>query len=94
MAAYIIADIEITDVAQYDKYRPLSTAAQQAHGVEVLARGGKTERLEGRAPGRMVILKFQSMAAAREFYDSPEYRKARETRAGAANMNMVIVDGI
>jgi uncharacterized protein (DUF1330 family) len=94
MAAYIIADVQITDPEQYAKYRELSSAAFKIHGVEPLARGGKTERLEGREPGRIVVLKFASMDAARSFYDSDEYKKARNAREHAAVMNMLIVEGV
>ncbi len=59
-----------------------------------LVRGGKTERLEGREPARIVVLPFESMAAARAFYDSPEYAKARAARENAAVMNMIIVEGV
>ena len=93
-AAYILADVQITDPAQYDRYRALSSAAFEAHGVKPLARGGKTERLEGREPGRIVVLPFASMEAARAFYDSPEYLKARSARENAAVMNMLIVEGV
>jgi len=44
-------------------------------------------------PDRMIVLKFPSVAKARAFYDSPEYAKAREARAGAATMRMVVVEG-
>ncbi len=94
MAAYILADVEITDPDQYAKYRTLSSAAFDVHGVKPLARGGATERLEGREPGRIVVLRFESMAAAKAFYDSPEYRAARAARQGAAVMNMLIVEGV
>ena len=94
MAAYILADVEITNPEQYAEYRKWSTAAFDAHGVQPLARGGRTERLEGREPGRIVVLQFASMEAARAFYDSPEYRKARAAREGAAIMNMLIVEGV
>ena len=94
MAAYILADVAITDPDQYATYRTLSSAAFEAHGVRPLARGGATERLEGREPGRIVVLPFESVAAAKAFYDSPEYRKARAAREGAAIMNMLIVEGV
>ena len=94
MPAYIIADVQITDPVQYEEYRKWSSAAIKAHGVEVIARGGKTERLEGREPGRIVVLKFASMKAARDFYDADDYRKARDAREHAAVMNMIIVEGV
>jgi len=93
-AAYLIADVEITNPEQYAEYRKLSSAAFEAHGVKPLARGGNTVKLEGREPGRIVVLPFASLEAAQAFYDSPEYAKARAARVGAANMNMLIVEGV
>ena len=46
------------------------------------------------SPERMVILKFPTVEAAKAFYEVPEYRKAREARAGAAIMRMVVVEGL
>ncbi len=94
MAAYLLADVEITNPEQYALYRTLSSAAFDAHGVKPLVRGGTTERLEGREPGRIVVVPFASMEAAKAFYESPEYRKARSAREGAAIMNMLIVEGV
>ncbi|MDN3921704.1 DUF1330 domain-containing protein [Roseateles violae] len=94
-AAYIIANVRVTNPQQYEEYKKFSSAAFLAHGVEVLARGGQVEVLEGDwTPDRMVLLKFPSTAAARAFYDSPEYSRARQAREGAALMRMVILDGI
>jgi uncharacterized protein (DUF1330 family) len=94
MPAYIIADVEVTDPAQYEEYKKLSTATMQAHRAEVLVRGGRAEPLEGREPRRVIVLKFPSLQAARAFYDSPEYARARAARANAAIMNMFIVEGL
>ncbi|MNH47763.1 hypothetical protein D3C79_1111740 [compost metagenome] len=58
-------------------------------------RGGQVEVLEGDwNPGRTVVLKFASFEAAQAFYETPEYRKAREVRAGAAIVRMVCVEGV
>ncbi|MGL4576526.1 MAG: DUF1330 domain-containing protein [Burkholderiaceae bacterium] len=94
MPAYIIADVTVTDPVQYEEYKKFSTAAMQAHGAVVRVRGGKTVKLEGREPGRTVVLEFPTLAAAQAFYDSPEYAKARKAREGAAVMNMFVVEGL
>ncbi len=94
MPAYIIADVTVTDPSQYEEYKVLSSKSFEAHDVHVLVRGGVTERLEGREPMRTVILEFEDHAAARKFYDSEEYQRAKTARQGAAVMNMFIVDGI
>ena len=94
-SGYIIASVTVTKPEQYEEYRKWSTEAMRVHGAEVCVRGGKVEVLEGDwNPGRTVILKFKDSEQARRFYDSPEYSKAREARAGAAIMRMVLVEGV
>ena len=95
MPAYILVDCEVTDPARYEDYKALAPAAIARYGGRYLVRGGETVRLEGDwAPKRVVVLEFPSLEAARTFYDSPEYRAARETRRGAAQMDMVAVAGL
>ncbi|MGO4328356.1 DUF1330 domain-containing protein [Cupriavidus sp. 2TAF22] len=94
-AGYIIAYVDVTDPQQYEQYKVLSSKAIQAHGAEVLVRGGKVGQLEGEwAPTRVVVLKFPSFAAAKSFHDSEEYRAARASREHAAKMNMIVVEGV
>ena len=94
-SAYIIANVEVTNPTQYEDYKKWSSEAMKAHGAEVCVRGGKVEVLEGDwQPQRIVILKFPNVEAAKKFYDSPEYGKARAARQGAAIMRMIVVEGI
>ena len=95
MSGYVIANVRVTDAAQYEEYKRFSTLAMQAHGAEVCVRGGALQVLEGDwQPDRIVILKFPSVERAKAFYDSAEYRKARDAREGAAVMRMVVVEGL
>lgn len=94
-SAYIIANVDVKNPAQYEEYKRLSTIAMKAHGAEVCVRGGKTQVLEGDwTPHRLVLLKFPSVEQAREFYDSTEYGAARKARDGIAVMRMVLVEGV
>ena len=94
-AAYIIANVHVTDAAQYEEYKRLSTLAMQAHGAEPLVRGGAVQVLEGDwSPKRAVLLKFPSVEKARAFYDSPEYAAAKKARDGIAVMRMVLIEGV
>ena len=94
-SAYVIADVDVRNPAQYEEYKRLSTIAMKAHGAEVCIRGGKVEVLEGDwSPDRVVMLKFPSMEQARTFYDSTEYGAARKAREGIAVMRMVLVEGV
>jgi uncharacterized protein (DUF1330 family) len=95
MSAYLIADVRVSNTEQYEEYKKWSSAAMQAYGAEVCIRGGTVVPLEGGwTPERVVMLKFADIASAQAFYDSPEYGKAREARAGAAVMRMVVVEGV
>jgi uncharacterized protein (DUF1330 family) len=95
MSGYIIAHVQVTNPTQYEAYKKWSTLAMQAHHAEVCVRGGQVQVLEGDwAPERIVILKFPTFAAAKAFYETPEYLQAREARAGAAIMRMIAVEGL
>jgi uncharacterized protein (DUF1330 family) len=93
--AYIIAQAIVTNPEQYEGYKALAGAAVAQYGGKHIVRGGATHLLEGDwAPPRLVILEFESVEQAKRFYDSPEYRAAREQRRGAAAMNILVVEGI
>ena len=95
MSAYVIVDVTVTNNEQMLKYREWSSKAMQEHGVELLARGGAIEVLEGDwAPTRIVLMKFSTMAAARAWYESETYTHARKLRADAGVVRMVIVEGV
>lgn len=94
-SGYLIAYVDVTNPTQYEDYKRLSSAAMQAHGAEVCVRGGAVQPLEGDwAPTRVIVLKFPSFEAAKAFYETEEYRRARDARAGAAVMNMIAVEGL
>jgi uncharacterized protein (DUF1330 family) len=94
MAAYIIADVDITDPVKYEDYKKLTPGAIAKHGGRFVARGGQMATLEGNwKPGRVVIIEFPTFEQARNFYTSVEYTAARRARAGAATFRMIAVDG-
>lgn len=95
MSGYIIAHVEVSNPTQYEEYKKWSSAAMRASGAEVCVRGGEVAVLEGDwSPSRVVMLKFPTFAQAKAFYETPEYLKAREARAGAAVMRMIAVEGL
>jgi uncharacterized protein (DUF1330 family) len=95
MPAYIIANMTVTKPEAYEGYRALAAPAVAKHGGRFLVRGGKNEVLEGAFPAsRVVVVEFETYEKARAFYDSPEYRAAREKRIGAADFNMLVVEGV
>jgi uncharacterized protein (DUF1330 family) len=95
MPAYLLVDSTVTDPERYERYKQLAPLAIAKFGGRYLVRGGEATRLEGDwQPNRIVVLEFPDAQTARRFYESPEYSAARAERAGAANMNMVLVEGL
>jgi uncharacterized protein (DUF1330 family) len=94
MPAYIIALVNVTDQAKYQEYAKLAGPANVKFGGRFVVRGGKKTMLEGSIPHeRIVVNEFKDVATAKAFYDSVEYQAARQKRLGAADFNMMIVEG-
>jgi uncharacterized protein (DUF1330 family) len=95
MPAYVIVDIEVHDPVRYEEYKRLAEATVGAFGGRYAVRGGRTVVLEGEwTPNRLVVLEFDDLERAREWWDSPAYRPARELRQATARSSMVVVEGV
>ena len=95
MSAYIVARVNVTDPEKYKNYIALSPGAIAAAGGRFIARGGDVITLEGEEEtNRVVIVEFESMKKAEEFYHSELYQKAKLERQGAATGQFIIVDGL
>jgi uncharacterized protein (DUF1330 family) len=90
---YIIARVDITNPEAYARYAPTAMKAIADNGGKILARGGRSEALEGKARARNVLLEFESYEAARRHFYSEQYQVARALREGAAEIEMVLVEG-
>ena len=74
MAAYVFADNVVHDRAIFDEYRSVVGPTVFAFGGRYLLRGGPAEVAEGDwRPNGLVVIEFESMERAREWYQSPEY---------------------
>jgi uncharacterized protein (DUF1330 family) len=94
LAAYVIAEVDVTDTEVYEGYRKLVPPTLEKYGGKFLVRGGKTETKEGGwDPKRLVILEFASLEQARKWYHSPEYAPALALRLKAARSKLLLVEG-
>jgi uncharacterized protein (DUF1330 family) len=94
MAAYVIADVNVTDPGLYADYTKIVTATVEKYGGRFVVRGGAVDVKEGGwKPARLVVLEFPTMAQARDWYDSPEYAPALALRLKAANAKLILVEG-
>jgi uncharacterized protein (DUF1330 family) len=94
VAAYVIAEVNVTDPSLYENYKKLVPATLEKYGGRFAVRGGAVDSKEGGwKPSRLVVLEFPSMAQARKWYDSPEYAPALALRLKAANAKLILVEG-
>lgn len=95
MSAYVIAAIDVTDPEAYRGYSERAPATIEKYGGRYLARGGGTTTLEGEeSTTRNVVIEFDSVEAAKRWYDSPEYREAKSRREGAAVASIIVLQGV
>ena len=94
MPAYWIAHVTVTDEEAYGPYARGATEAIAAHGGEFLARGGRHVQLEGTDRARNVVARFPTLEAAEACYRSEAYQAALEHARGAAERDLVIVEGV
>lgn len=95
MAAYVLAEIEITNPEGYKEYTTLVPATIAKFGGRFLARGGEVVGLEGDWPQRRrVLIEFPSKAVALAWYESPEYAKPKAMRQANSNGRLLLLDGL
>ena len=89
---YVILTEAIKDPQGMKAYGKAAGAAMG--GVNILAVDTAPKVLEGNWHGdQTVVLEFESVDAARAWYESGAYQKAAQLRQAAADCNVVIVAG-
>ena len=95
MAAYLLAQVEVHDMAQYRKYTARTPAIIEKYGGRFLARGGEVVTLEGDAPaGRIVLIEFPSLQTVQDFYASEEYQEVKQLRLPASTAGFLALAGV
>lgn len=91
--AYIVITEDVKDPAKFGEYGKL--AAKAMDGATLLAFDPSPQALEGEWHGpQTVIMEFESVDAARAWYETDAYQEAAKIRQGAADCKGVIVTGL
>ena len=92
---YVVAQINVTDPETYADYIKLVLPTIQHFSGEFLVRGGKSVNYEGEPHGsRMVVIRFPSYQAAKDWCHSAEYAKAKAIRMSASTSVQTIIEGV
>ncbi|MQF69738.1 DUF1330 domain-containing protein [SAR202 cluster bacterium AD-804-J14_MRT_500m] len=95
MAAYAIADIQITDPIKFEEYRAQVETTIAKFNGRYLVRGGSPEKIEGDwNPTRIVVLEFPTLDLAKKWYHSESYRGPKEIRWQSADSNVIFATGV
>jgi len=95
MPAYLIANVDIKNPEKFKDYMKATPAVIKQFGGKFLVRGGGFEICEGNwNPKRLVVVEFESMQKAKQFYNSPEYKAIIDLRQSSAYTEWVFVDGL
>lgn len=91
---YWMAHMTVKDPERYKDYVAANAVPLRKYGARFLVRGGPFEARAGGDLGpRHVVIEFESYAAAKACYDSPEYQTAAKIRDEAGIAHVVIVEG-
>ena len=78
--AYLIARVRVHDKERFETFKQMSTPLISEYGGCLLAHNHEVETLEGNHEGLVVLLEFDSMEEARQFYFSDGYTAAKLVR--------------
>ena len=94
--AYVVAEIEVTNLTPYDKeYVPAAMKAIAEGGGKYIVRGGESAALYGEPPkGRIAIMVFENMEKAKAAFDSAAYKAAKKVGDKYANFRIYAVEGL
>lgn len=92
---YVVAEVDVTDLPTMQKYGEKVPETLAPFNHHYVIRSSKIQALEGEPPkGGIVMIAFDSVEKAREWYDSPAYAAIRPIRQSAAKSRIFIVEGI
>ncbi len=91
---YAVFLVDIKDEAAYQAYAEKAVPTALAAGGVPLVYGDATDSREGAWPGtRVVIAEFESLDAAKAWYESPEYAPLIPERTAAAPSSVLFIEG-
>ncbi len=94
MAAYVVGTIyDIKDPAGVEEYRGQVGPTLQKYGGKVVMFSQSIEVGDGSwSPIGIVMIEFENMARAKEWYNSPEYSAAKPKRLSTADTGLIFAD--
>jgi uncharacterized protein (DUF1330 family) len=94
-ALYIVFVERPSDPGEIAEYRRLARPTLEGRAVKFHTRPGcELHTVEGDEVDYAVVLEFDSVREAKDWYHSPEYQNAMKHRLGTARSHAVIVEKV
>jgi uncharacterized protein (DUF1330 family) len=94
MPAYVIVGADVLDEEAALAYAAVARPSIHRHGGRYLVAGPTPEPVEGEwDSSRFLVIEFPDMDRIYTWYNSPEYRHAREIRRDAVRVRMLFTEG-
>ncbi|MBR0821483.1 DUF1330 domain-containing protein [Bradyrhizobium liaoningense] len=90
---YWIGRIDVIKPEYTKAYGPALAAVLRKYDAKFLVRGGTFEAVEGKARDRNIVIEFKDYETALACYRSPEYIRAKALRAGAVDIDIIVIEG-
>jgi uncharacterized protein (DUF1330 family) len=98
MTVYMVAQVQVLDPEQWERYKEIASREIARHGGRYLTRGARpeVEEADWNQPEdlQINIAAFPSLRQAHAWYNSPEYAKALTFRKVAVRRRLFFVNGI
>jgi uncharacterized protein (DUF1330 family) len=93
MPGYVIANYTINDPEAFQKYPPAVGPTVAHYGGKLLVADRDVRAVEGSPKSAIVVIEFESVEAARRWYDSPENTAIKGLRTSTTEGWLAIADG-
>ena len=95
MPAYMVARVWVKDEPAYQDYRQMVAPIVEKYGGRFMARGGRSQWLEGAGDlGRIILLEFPTYEQALAWYRSEDYAPAMQLRQASSDGELFVVEGL
>jgi len=93
LSVFLVGTVRILDADKYAAYAAAIKGLSATFGGEPLVSGSVIDVMEGASPigERVVVVRFPDADAAKAYLRSPIYVAAKAARAGAADLELRIV---
>ena len=91
---YLVAHIKVHDKEKFAKFAEMAMPVISEYGGTVLVRNPTPEVREGRETGIAIVIEFDSIESARNFYESEKYTEAKAVRELASEADLILVEGV